>query len=91
MARDSYHDTFGDFVFGVFLLIVFALISATITLVFGFDKICYGRAKVVAIGGCDREGYCGVELDNGHFRREHLPVLGEPVCVSSSYVFKWSL
>ena len=33
--------------------------------------------KVVDIGGCDRDGYCGVKLDSGEFTSMRNPVVGQ--------------
>lgn len=40
---------------------------------------CRDVAKVVEIGGCNADGYCGVLLDDGTKRSAYLPVVGLPM------------
>lgn len=40
---------------------------------------CASGAKVVSVGGCDRNGFCGVLMDDGRKGTMTYPVIGQ-VC-----------
>ena len=41
---------------------------------------CVSRSKVVTVGGCNRDGNCGVKLEDGSFTNAYFPVVGVSVC-----------
>ena len=36
-------------------------------------------SKVVSIGGCDRDGECGVMLENGYHSQVYKPAIGQQI------------
>lgn len=41
---------------------------------------CVKLATVTEVGGCDRDGKCGVKLDDGQFDELLKPVRGQTIC-----------
>lgn len=48
-------------------------------LLIGCSKKCDVITKVIDIGGCDRDGLCGVVLENGKRGRLSYPTIGQIV------------
>lgn len=51
-----------------------------VLLLAGCQVYCQHKAKVLAVGGCDRNGWCGVATDNGPAVAWY-PVVGQPAMV----------
>jgi len=41
------------------------------------DKKACKKEVIKSIGGCDQNGRCGVELENGEYSKVNYPVVGE--------------
>lgn len=40
-------------------------------------KVC---TKIVEVGGCNKNGFCGMRLKDGRFGKMHYPVVGGEFC-----------
>lgn len=83
----GYMETWKDWaLFGGVVAFILIFIG-TATLAFLQEHYCAETSEIVSVGGCNRDGYCGVKLANGSFKTERLPVIGEHLCVAREW--KW--
>lgn len=64
--------------------ILFLILIASLPIVIGYTIYDAYTAKyeciekrIVSVGGCNRDGWCGVMLDDNTKDSAHLPVVGE--------------
>lgn len=68
------------FIVLIFVIIVLCCVSS---------NECEKQAYIVAVGGCNKDGLCGVGLSNGDFAKKEYPVVGEKYCVKYKSVKIW--
>lgn len=66
--------------FGILALFIGAILLAVYL---APEKECFA-VTVASVGGCDRNGYCGVQYSNGMFGLEMLPTVGK-----AGTVWRW--
>lgn len=72
---------------------VLAFVGAILLSAFGaatyweknYDWQCIDSDEVVSVGGCNRDGFCGVMLKSGKVHREYSPVVGQTVCLKQKW------
>lgn len=66
---------FGNLIFTPTFVAVLSLIFFTVIT----KKECYTIANVTSIGGCNKNGECGVVLSNGNIISANLPTIGQSI------------
>lgn len=46
---------------------------------------CVKTAKIIKVGGCDKNGICGVAYSDGSSGREYFPVEGQTFCLERQW------
>ena len=64
-----------------FLIIVIISIIIVIVYTVKHPMKCVQYKQVTLIGGCDKNGYCGVSYNDGSSGWVRYPVVGDDVCL----------
>lgn len=56
--------------------------------IFSCERVCTQRKRVDEIGGCNRDGRCGVRYTDGSFGDEYMPVRTGAYCTQSEMRWK---
>jgi len=71
-------DPFPTYFFGnMFGTTGVAMLFSLVFLMSFTNKLCYYKASVVSVGGCDKSGSCGVKLSDGSYTTMSYPVDGQ--------------
>ena len=70
----------------VVLGIIICMFVFFVSIIIGMEYLLYNscnqqdKMAVTSIGICNKDGTCGVQLENGSFTTTQYPVIGKKVC-----------
>lgn len=72
----------------IFFISVVLVVAFYYALPRAFETDCSIQKEIASVGGCNRDGWCGVKYADGSFGQDHLPSVGETVCVQHTTRFR---
>lgn len=78
----------GEIIVNGVIVIIFLALVGFIVLV-KHESRCTETRIVQEVGGCNKDGRCGVKWTDGSFGSENYPTAGQTFCTRRSMEFSW--